>query len=441
MSFARSRADAGLSATRVDWTLAARFLPLLGGLLLASALLNPGPAPTGDEGPILAAAHRLLEGHYAVPGSMDATEFLWHGPGLPALLAPLLAAGVPLSGLRLLSPLLMFAAALMFYRLLRLRLTRGASLIGAYAMGLYGPAYYVLGTVDKDPLALLLAITALDATARYLKSGRRHHAVVAGLAFTALTMTRLEYGWVVTALLTIGLVWWLVARVRHGADSDLARTTRRCGLICVVGMLGCIPWLAYTYGLTGRLLYWGNSGGLSLFWMSAPGPSPLGEWHAPHTVLSDPALAAYRPFFDYLATLHPLQRDLALQHVALVHALVHPGQYAINLVANLSRMFLGFPFPFTLSIAVVVGMILINGALLVGVVAAVRSLRRARLTAPLETVPFLLFAGVAFAVHLPPTAEPRMLIPIVPVPIWLIATAFGRRRSTYGRPRLALARG
>lgn len=436
MSFTRSQAA---TSVRADWAPAARFLPLLGALLLASVLLHSGRAPTGDEGPILAAAHRILQGRYAVTASMDATRFLWHGPGLPALLAPLVALGIPLSGLRLLSPLLVFAAALMFYRLLRLRLSRRTALIGAYAVGLYGPAYYVLGTVDKDPLALLLAITALDGIARYLKWGRRRHVVIAGLSLAGLTMTRLEYGWVITALLAAGLLWWLVAGLRHGARSGRARAARRCTVVCAIGMLGCLPWLAYTYALTGRPLYWGNSGGLSLYWMSAPGPSPLGEWHAPHTVVSDPALVAYRPFFDHLATLRPLQRDLALQHVAVVDALHHPAQYLLNLVANLGRMFIGLPFPFTLSVAAIVGMALINGALLGGVVAASRSLLRARSALPRETVPFVLFAAVAFMVHLPPTAEPRMLIPIIPVLIWLIAQAFGRRRSTYGRSATAVA--
>jgi len=32
-------------------------------------------------------------------------------------------------------------------------------------------------------------------------------------------------------------------------------------------------------------------------------------------------------------------------------------------------------------------------------------------------------------VHLLPTAEPRMLIPLLPVPLWLIAQALGRRLS------------
>lgn len=379
---------------------------------------------------MIAAAHRLLEGRYAVLGTKDWTRFLWHGPGLPALLAPLVAVGVPLTGLRLLSPLLMFLAALLFYRLLRLRLSRRGALIGAYAVALYAPAYYTLGTVAKEPLALVLSIVALDGTARYLKYGQARQAVLAGLALGALVMTRLEYGWVISAALAFGLVWWLLARVRDRPSALLGtRVARRWALICAVGLVVCVPWLSYTYALTGHVFYWGNSGGISLYWMSSPSPSQLGEWHAPHTVFADPALAGYRSFFHYLSTLSPVKADLELQRVAIVQALAHPAKYALNLVANVGRMFVGLPFSFTLPLAVIAGLIVINGSLLAGVLAAAARLKRARASLPRETLPFVIFAVIGLAVHVLPTAEPRMVLPLIPVPIWFIAQAFSRRRN------------
>ena len=427
----RSRSTSSLSAAELRRALI-QLLPVLGVLLLVSALTNPG-RPTGDEGPIIAAAHRLLQGRYAVLGAMDGTKYLWHGPGLPAVLAPLVALGVSLNGLRLTSPLLMFVAVLLFYRLLRLRLSPRGALIGAYALGLYGPAYYTLGTVAKEPLALLLSIGMLDGTARYLRDGRRRHAVIAGLSLGALVMTRLEYGWVVIVALGIGLVWWVVTVVRSRAAPQVTRAPRRWVLVCAIGLIACVPWLTYTYAVTGHLFYWGNSGGLSLYWMAAPGSNPLGEWHAPHTVMRQASLASYRPFFNYLATLKPVQRDLELQHVAVTHALAHPGSYALNLLANVGRMFVGFPFPFTLPVAVIAGLIIINGALLTGVVAATRSLIRRRARLPREAVPFLVFAVLGFGVHLFPASEPRMVVPLIPVPIWLIGVAFSRRRAIHAR--------
>jgi hypothetical protein len=198
-------------------------------------------------------------------------------------------------------------------------------------------------------------------------------------------------------------------------------------------MLACTPWLAYTYAITKHVFYWGNSGGISLYWMSAPSASQLGQWHASHTVYADPALAGYRPFFHYLSTLGPLRADLKLQHVAVVQAFGHPAKYALNLLANVGRMFVGLPFSFTLPAAVVAGLVVFNGAVLAGVIAAGKALRHARSSLPPETAPFLLVAGLGLVVHLLPTAEPRMVVPLIAVPLWLIGQAFYRRSPVPGR--------
>jgi hypothetical protein len=51
-----------------------------------------------------------------------------------------------------------------------------------------------------------------------------------------------------------------------------------------------------------------------------------------------------------------------------------------------------------------------------------------------ETIPFLLFGLLGFVLHLFPTSEPRMIVPIIPVAIWLIWNAPHRRAH---RQRLA----
>ncbi len=424
-----------LSRSPIVW-----LLPLLGVFIAASIAFDPGRAPTGDEGPLLAAAHRLLHGTYAAAGTTNPVQFLWHGPGLPAFLAPLLALGLPLSELRLTSPLLMFIAVMLFYRLLRLRLSRRSALIGAYALGLYAPGYYVLGTVAKEPLALVLSVGALYGTARYVNGGRRRHAGLGGLSLAALVMTRVEYGWVIAIILVAGVLWWLYTASRHSPASERARIARRWVTVYALAMLACVPWLAYTYALTGHMFYWGNSGGLSLYWMSSPSPSQLGQWHSPATVFVDPALAAYRPLFWHLTTLSPLRSDLALQHLAIVHALAHPAKYALNVLANVGRTFLGFPFSFTLPAAVIAALVLINGALLVAVVISAAAVLRRRTPLPPESTPFLLFGLVGLAVHLLPTSEPRMVIPLMPVPIWLIGQALSSRVAALGTAKDAAAR-
>lgn len=61
-------------------------------------------------------------------------------------------------------------------------------------------------------------------------------------------------------------------------------------LVCGLALLICSPYLVYTYALTGKIFYWGNSGGLSLYWMSSPHPQEFGDWHNPQTLSEIPEL-------------------------------------------------------------------------------------------------------------------------------------------------------
>lgn len=376
----------------------APLLPLWVGV----GLVRAGPGTTGDEPSLLRYGQRLLDGGYATVHSSDATLVLWHGPGLPALLAPLLALDLPLAALRLTAPLLLFAAVLLFHRLLLLTVPPRWALAGALALGLYLPFGELVGSLHKEPLALVLLVAAMIGATRHLADGGRGWLALAGLSLAALTMTRLEYGWVLLVLLAAAGLWW--ARER-------TPLRRRAVAVCALAVAGCLPWLLYTWSLTGRVLYWGNAGGLSLYWM-APHPGQTGTWHAVHTVFADPSLAPFRPFFRRLGTLPPIERDVALQHAAIAATLHEPLAYARNLLANVGRM--GFTTPLFAAF---------NAALLTALAVAIGAARRRRATLPPQAAPFAAFLLAAFAVHLLPSAEPRLAMLLVPLLLWFAVQA------------------
>ena len=90
---------------------------------------------------------RILD---ADPASPD----LWFGPGLPALLAPLVAVGAPVSVLRLTSVFVLFAAVLLMYVLARERWGPRVGLLAAYAFGLYLPFFNLLSNLHSEVLAV-----------------------------------------------------------------------------------------------------------------------------------------------------------------------------------------------------------------------------------------------------------------------------------------------
>lgn len=396
--------------------------PLLVTYLLICLLGQPGLEAVRDEPDLLGAAARMADGHILPNGEItDPRAYLWHGPGLVGLLAPLVAFDLPLTTIRFLGPVLLGCAVLVFHRLLRVRLAPRPALAFTYALGLYVPFFAVLPQIHKEPLAILLVVSGMLALTRGLGGGRPLSLAGAGLALGGLAMVRLEYGWVALLLLAVALATWAVRR--HSA------TARRLVAVTAVAVAACVPWLAYTYGETGQALYWGSSSGLSLFWMSPTLPGQTGQWHSPDKVAKRPELTAFRPMFRRVHRMGPQAGDRWLRDRAIENIRARPATYLRNVAANTTRLLFAVPMRPRLSAFGIGIFVVCNGLLLLaGSWAAAVLWRRRRSLAP-EVAPLAIFAGLALAIHLPPSASPRMLLPIVPVLVWLVAQAAWARRA------------
>ena len=399
-------------------------LALLPLLLATPALANlAGLNAEGDESGYLRLADNLSHGRYLV-GRPDqiasGTHYpdLWFGPGLPIVLVPFVALDVPLAATRLLGPLFVFIAAVVLFKALRLHVSERAALAGALALGLYLPFYTVLQHLHSETLALLLVALAMYGTSRYFEQGRARQLAVAAVPLGWLALTRVAYGWILVALLVLSAGWWLVGR---------SRAARRSAAICATALVVTVPWLAYTHSVTDRPLYWGASGGLSLYWAASPYPGELGDWHQTREVFTDPRLAHHRPFFDRLRGRPLADQDEELLRAGLDNIRSHPGKYASNVLANVSRMWFDFPYSFQQQRLRPLALIVPNAFLLVGLVIAaalVTAGRRPRL--PVEATGFAAFAATAFVLHALLAAYPRMLFALVPVLIWFVVLVLSR---------------
>lgn len=400
-------------------------LPILGAYTLIS-VLKPHPAGT-DESTYVALARNLTHGFYARTRTLNPSAYLWHGPGLPGFLAPLVALHVPLGLMRILAgPVLLFAAFVVFERLARLHVSERTALLATYSLALYLPFFTVIGDIYVEPLATLCFTLAVFFLVR--GGGRRDH-LWAGAALAALALSRLEYGYVLVAALVLSVAWLVAARGSSAA--------RRSTLAAAVALLLCTPWLAYTYSLTSKLFYWGNSSGLSLYWMSAPGN--LGDWHSGTEVFTVPQLAAARPLFTELGRLKPVDQDERLQRVAWRNMRNDPRHYLANIGNNVGRLLFNTPYSFTKTgspfsfarekngaVVYAVPNALLLCLLAISLAVAVRMRRRVGA----EAVVIAVFVALGFVVHVPLAAYARFVIPLVPAAAWLmLAMLRGDARS------------
>lgn len=419
------REDASLLSRAVS-NPALLLAPLFVLLLLVSFLF---PDRQDDEAGYLELARNLVHGHYAT-GRPDALldadpsyPDLWFGPGLPLALAGAVATDVPVGLLRLSGPIFLFAAIVVFFALARRTMSTTAALVAAWLLGLYVPFYTLLPNLHSEPLALLFVVVSLYATARLVDEGRRRWLVLGSVALAGLALTRVDYGWVLMIVFAVLLVWWAASR---------SANARRLAAMYALGLALCIPWLAYTTTETGRLLQWGNSGSLSLYWMSSPFVGDLGDWQQADVVFTDPDLAPHRAFFKTLRGLDLPEQNARLERRALANIGDHPLKYAENMTANVSRMLFDAPYSRTPQRLTAFFFALPNALLLGAVLVALLVAVRVRGAFSPSGTPFAIFAVVAVGLHVFVSAYPRMLMPIVPVIVWFGATAIANHVRIVG---------
>ncbi|MGH3002487.1 MAG: hypothetical protein ACRDM1_07505 [Gaiellaceae bacterium] len=381
-----------------------------------------------DEGAYVGLARLLAHGHLlsgrdTLIGGGNAPPDLWFGPGLPVVLAPLVRLHATLTDLRLVGPVCLFGALLVFFALLRLFVPFRPALLGALAFALYLPFYTVIAFVHTEPLAVLFVTLVLYGTVRYEREGRLAHLFLAAGSFAGLALTRVAYGWVLSVLLVAAAVNYAV---RRGPQR------RRPLLVLALAFVLCVPWLAYTRSVSGHTFYWGSSGAMSLYWMSSPASRDRGDWHGAHDVLSDPNLSSHRPLFRSIIGLDLNAQNRILEERAWHNIRMHPFKFARNVVDNISRMWFNRPYSFKSARTTSLVYALPNALVLVGLVLAAALTVRRRRRIDRLVVEIGAFALTAFGLHAVLSAYPRMLIPIVPVALLAIFTAVSRNAGASG---------
>ena len=400
--------------------------------LAASSILSAVHSAS-DEAAYLKYAHNILNGGYAVAGQQQEGLYLWHTPGLPLLIAPLVWLGIPIEVIRLIGPLCLIASGVLLMVILRRFVRPWVAIAAGLLLCLYPPFWRLLPQLFAEPPALLLGLAGFEALIRYAERRRIGWAITAGLAFGAMIMFRPEYGYMALAALVLAILALAHPRWRAVA--------RPAAVSCAVAMAVCLPWLAYTYSKTHVPLYWTASSGESLYWMSSPSPGETGSWQTANADFTDPNLAPHRALFRRLAAMPQLQANRELTRVAIDNIEQHPGSYLRHLIDNGERIFLGIPFSFEHNTAQNLAFYgLPDIGLLVVALAGSVVLSRRRERLPGRLVPIVAFAAVSLAWHLPVAAYPRMATLSIPAFLILAALGFDRWITSRARKRRVMRR-
>lgn len=397
------------------WWLFLPFLLLYGILALT---MDPHTELIYDEGRYWGFALNMLNGHYHYK---EGYQFLWSGPGYPLLLLPFVAMNSPVWVLQLLNALMLYTAVVYFFKLMHMYISRKQALFGTLIFACYWPMYEVgLPYLMTESWSMLLTVTAsyFLCKAFRLKDYRWRSLLLPAFLFGMLALTKVIFGYVIMVMIAVCLVVWLL----RGRSRRMWQMSK----VFLFALAFCIPYLLYTYSLTGKAFYWGNAGGLQLYWMSTPYEHELGDWHV-QTLEEDTTLMHnHGAFFASIDHLNAQQQDEALKVQAIANIKAHPKKYAYNWVANLGRTFFSHPLSFLEPSNGYLKYLVPNIFLIVFMVIMMYPTLRYFKRYPLEILVLLLFALVYLGGISVMASYPRFLY--MTVPIFMLWIAWGLHR-------------
>lgn len=299
----------------------------------------------GDESRHLQYAQNLTEGFYT---NSDNPEFR-NGPGYPLVIAPLKFLNTPYLVYKLFNACLLILGVLLFYRSISTFLNSNLSLLFSIIFGLYPPFLKWMVHIYSESLTVFLACGFLFYLIRPNNVSKKKipNWVIPGFLLGMLVLTKVLFGYVLIVLLILYALLYLIRK---------SNKARNAIYVLGVALITCVPYLAYTYSLTGKAFLWGTGGGEILYWRSTPHEGEYGDWvssakvfgKAKHRYTQTKTLNEnHGKFIENLEGHSYLEKDNMFKKKAIENIKTYPLKYLENSVASACRLLFNFPNSYT----------------------------------------------------------------------------------------------
>lgn len=312
--------------------------------------------PLGDGIRFWAYAGNLLKGTYATPE----VGMLHMGPGYPMLLSIFRGLDIPIIIAIALNAILLFGACVYLYKIISQFLHSKAAILITYVFAFWDPfLLYWMQKLYSEPLVVFLIVYAIYHLLNYYKAPHTKTLLKISAALAYVALTKVIFGYVLLVFLILSVIIYLLFK---------QKVFQKNTMIAGLALLFCLPYLAYTYKETGKLFYWGNSGGELLYWTASPHQTDLGEWHTGgpgmndffaqryHLSGIDPDLVYevneliteriyhdHKTFKEKLNGLGAYSADALYKQEALKNIKANPVNFIKNWNMNIGRITLGYP--------------------------------------------------------------------------------------------------
>mgnify|MGYP007014082111 CR=1 FL=1 len=311
-----------------------KFSPLL-FIYIIICLLKQQDILIGDEDDYLLYADNLLKGFYA--DNSHEYSFLWNGPGYPILLSAFRLFELPIVFAKLFNTVLIYFGIIVINATLKQLIGNRKAFFISLAIGLYYPFLsrsipYLL----TEALSFFLISLFTYSVFSFLIKKSKKHLWISSITLGYLVLTKIIFAYVIYGSLLIVIPFMIYKKTKEDA--------KKFSFILLFGFCFTIPYLIYTYNLTDKVLYYGNSGGMSLYWMSTPYENESGDWHSFVTLHEKPEIYKnHKNYINSIKYLEPVKKDIELKNKAFENILNYKGKFFKNWLANIGRLFFGYP--------------------------------------------------------------------------------------------------
>ena len=347
------------------------FLPFLLLYIIVVLLLQSAPL-WGDEIRHFTEAQNLLHGFYSPPAPKVEIR---NGPGYPLVLALLLAVHVPLICIKLFNAVMLYLSIVFLFK----AMIQVVSFRKALIIGLFWGCYYnsldfiamLYSEVFTAFLVSLLVYFLISAFKPGNNKTAKKYIYLAGFTLGFIALTKIIFGYVMLCMLIGTALLWLINR--HAANY------KRGVAIVLIALATVIPYLSYTYYLTGRIFYWGTSGGNNLYWMTSLAENEYGSWFADPVAAKADSVTVKKEVqnaepgnrftiknrnvdsygsedsvrvhhlknFEEINSYYGVERDDAYKRIVMKNLKSNPGKFIKNCFSNVGRMLFNYPYSYT----------------------------------------------------------------------------------------------
>ncbi len=392
-----------------------KFLPLL-VLYAIFVFIFSSNTLVGDENGYVKYASQIAQGF----GSPSGETTLWWGPGYPIVLAPFVLMKSPWLATKLLNAFFLYGAIIYFYKTVSLYIESKYATVLTLFLGLYPPLIREVHLLLTESLVFFLVCGFLFHFCKlHRKSGNSWlHLFAASFFLGYLALTKVFFGYVIL----VGLLSFLIFFVWRRTEN-----AKKTTFVYLIALIFCIPYLLFTYFRTGKVFYWGTSGGMSLYWMSTTyNPDELGSWYSFRDVQKSPELAPHRDFLNKITSLSETAMDDAFKKQAIENITHYPLKYLSNWAANVGRLLFSYPFSFTNQKLSTYFYILPNMFIVGAFILSVYPGFIRRKIIPYEIITLLIFVIISFGGTSLVSSFDRQFRPLIPILLLWLAFVYLR---------------